>query len=387
MKSYLSIFVISFILISSNTSYAQFEDFVPQNLINAPGVFNFNSANSITGNQTKEEYDFDGDGTVDLIYTFTFDANGNLTSEERDSDGDGTADVISTYTYDANGNRTRSEYDSDGDGTSDRIYTYTFDANGNQTRSEYDSDGDGTVDEITTYTYDANGNLTSEERDSDGDGTADEITTYTFDANGNRTREEREQNGVTTSIRKMSYFNSILCPDLGEGLVHKLQVVIPESGVWRFALCGSTFQNVLALSSSDYCDSTLFYASDGCSNGDASVDIRLEEAGTYYLTVAGKGETDKGNYNLEITRLQGLDAPSIEKDKISVYPNPARNQITVSSSITLGSYRIFNTLGEKVLSGSLANPTIQIESLNSGSYFLMLDDKNSNQTYHKKFIK
>ena len=387
MKSYLSIFVISFILISSNTSYAQFEDFVPQNLINAPGVFNFNSANSITGNQTKEEYDFDGDGTVDLIYTFTFDANGNQTKEEWDSDGDGTVDQIYTSTFDANGNRTRSEYDSDGDGTVDEITTYTFDANGNQTRREYDSDGDGTVDEITTYTYDANGNRTSEERDSDVDGTADEITTYTFDANGNRTRYEREVNGVTTSIRKMSYFNSILCPDLGEGLVHKLQVVIPESGVWRFALCGSTFQNVLALSSSDYCDSTLFYASDGCSNGDASVDIRLEEAGTYYLTVAGKGETDKGNYNLEITRLQGLDAPSIEKDKISVYPNPARNQITVSSSITLGSYRIFNTLGEKVLSGSLANPTIQIESLNSGSYFLMLDDKNSNQTYHKKFIK
>ena len=169
--------------------------------------------------------------------------------------------------------------------------------------------------------------------------------------------------------------------------MHKLQVVIPESGVWRFALCGSTFQNVLALSSSDYCDSTLFYASDGCSNGDASVDIRLEEAGTYYLTVAGKGETDKGNYNLEITRLQGLDAPSIEKEMISIYPNPARNQITVSSSITVGSYRIFNTLGEQVLNGNLISPSINIEALNSGSYFLMLDDKNSNQTYHKKFIK
>ena len=60
MKSYLSIFVISFILISSNTSYAQFEDFVPQNLINAPGVFNFNTANSITGNQTRIEIDSDG---------------------------------------------------------------------------------------------------------------------------------------------------------------------------------------------------------------------------------------------------------------------------------------------------------------------------------------
>ncbi len=220
MKSYLSIFVISFILISSNTSYAQFEDFVPQNLINAPGVFNFNSANSITGNQTKEEWDSDGDGTVDLIYTYTYDANGNQTRYERDSDGDGTVRSKSTtYTFDANGNQTRyesmilmetaqsdrnllltpmmrmeikqgDERDSDGDGTADEITTYTYDANGNQTRYERDSDGDGTSDRIYTYTYDANGNQTRREYDSDGDGTADRIETYTFDANGNRTRSE-----------------------------------------------------------------------------------------------------------------------------------------------------------------------------------------------------
>jgi YD repeat-containing protein len=339
------------------------------------------------GNMTRTEYDREGDGTVDQITTSTYDANGNMTRQETDSDGDGTADQITTYTYDANGNQTRQESDFDGDGTVDGIYTSTYDANGNRTRQEIDYDGDGTADQIITYTYDANGNMTRQEIDYDGDGTADEITTYTYDANGNETRYEQKQNGVTDYIRKMSFFNSILCPDLGEGLVHKLQVAIPESGVWRFALCGSSFQNVLALSSSDYCDSTLLYASDGCSNGDASVDIRLEQEGTYYLTVAGKGETDKGDYNLEIIRLQGLDAPSIEKEMISIYPNPARNQITVSSSITVGSYRIFNTLGEQVLNGNLISPSINIEALNSGSYFLMLDDKNSNQTYHKKFIK
>ncbi len=136
MKSYLSIFVISFILISSNTSYAQFEDFMPQNLINAPGVFNFNTANSITGNQTKEEYDFDGDGTVDQIYTFTFDANGNLTRYEYDADADGTVDEIYTFTYDANGNKTRYENDSEETCTVDEITTYTYDANGNKTRYE-----------------------------------------------------------------------------------------------------------------------------------------------------------------------------------------------------------------------------------------------------------
>jgi YD repeat-containing protein len=522
MKNYISIFVLSFILVSSNISYAQDGNSMPQNLINAPGVFNFNTANSITGNQTRREYDSDGDGTADRIYTYTYDANGNQTRREYDSDGDGTADRIYTYTYDANGNqtrreydsngdgtadliytytydangnrtgeeydsdgdgtadeiytytydakgnitreeydyggdgtadriskytydakgnitreeydyggdgtadriskytydakgnRTRVEYDSDGDGTADRIYTSTYDANGNQTREEYDSDGDGTADEIytytydangnrtreerdsdadgaadeiTTYTYDANGNQTREERDSDADGAADEITTYTYDANGNQTREEREENGVTKSIYKRSFSNTTLCPNLAKGLVHKLEVVVPESGVWRFSLCGSDFQNVLALSSTEYCDSNLFYANNGCFNDDATADVRLELAGTYYLTVAGRWNKDNGNYNLEITRLQGLDVPSIEKEMVTVYPNPAENQITVNSSMKIDSYQIFNALGEKVLGGVLTNPTIQIESLHSGSYFIVLDDKNGNQTYRKKFIK
>ena len=470
MKNYISIFVLSFILVSSNISYAQYGNSMPQNLINSPSVFNFNTANSITGNQTRYEYDSDadgradriltytydangdrtrfeydsdGDGTADAIYSYTYDANGNLTREESDSDGDGAADEILTYIYDANGNKTREEkdengdgvpdyianytydansnktrdeYDSNGDGVPDYIYAYTYDTNGNITRQEYDYFADGTVDKIHTYTYDTNGNITKEERDSDADGTADEILTYTYDANGNLTREERDFDGDGTldlifsytydangnRIKaevdndgdgifeyeyRFGYYNTLFCKDLGDGLVHKLEVIIPESGVWRFALCGSSFQNVLALSSSDYCDSTLFYATDGCSNGDASVDIRLEEAGTYYLTVGGKGETDKGNYNLEITRLQGLDAPSIEKEMITVYPNPAKNQITVNSSMKIDSYQIFNTLGKKVLGGVLTNSTIQIESLHSGSYFIVLDDKNSNQTYLKKFIK
>ena len=109
MKNYISIFVLSFILVSSNISYAQYGNSMPQNLINSPSVFNFNTANSITGNQTRYEYHSDGDGAADEISTYTYDANGNRTREERDFDADGTADEILTYTYDANGNRTREE--------------------------------------------------------------------------------------------------------------------------------------------------------------------------------------------------------------------------------------------------------------------------------------
>jgi hypothetical protein len=53
----------------------------------------------------------------------------------------------------------------------------------------------------------------------------------------------------------------------------------------------------------------------------------------------------------------------------------------------MDTYRVFNALGKKVLGGVLTSPTIQIESLHSGSYFIVLEEKNSNQTYRKKFIK
>ncbi len=365
------------------------------------------------GNQTSRKWDLDLDGQIDEIVNSSYDINGNLIREEVERDGALT--YAANCTYDANGNKTRDERDDNGDGVLDKIYIYAFDANSNKTRDERDENGDGAPEYIATYTYDANSNKTRDEIDENGDGVYDKIQAYTYDEKGNLVRHELFDSAGKTIAQKINYFdangnriktevdndgdgifefeyvfgyyNTLLCKDLGDGLVHKLEVIIPESGVWRFALCGSSFQNVLALSSSGYCDSTLFYAIDGCSNGDASVDIRLEEAGTYYLTVGGKGETDKGNYNLEISRLQGLEVSLIEEQLLSIYPNPAQNQITVSSSIKIDSYQIFNTVGEEVLRGNLTNPTIQIESLLTGSYFILLRDGNSNQTYHKKFIK
>ncbi len=71
-----------------------------------------------------------------------------------------------------------------------------------------------------------------------------------------------------------------------------------------------------------------------------------------------------------------------------IYPNPAKNSITVShSNIKISSYKILNMVGEEVLSGNLNSSTINIESLNSGTYLIMMNEEDSNQTYFKKFIK
>ena len=426
--------------ITTNTYDANGNPTREENDYNADGI-----ADAITtytydanGNLTRREYDRDADSKAEEITTYTNDANGNLTRREYDSDGDGTAEEITANTYDANGNLTRQEYDSDGDGTAEEITAYTYDANGNLTRQEDDRDADGTAERITTYTYDANGNLTVVEDDSDGDGTVDESFTYVYDANGritggesvadgvietiivsyditgnmlgfqnyrgdtltgsssysydinnNRVRSESDENGNDTldEMAIYSFFNPISCPNLGDGLAHKLEVIIPESGFWRFSMCESGFQNVLALSSTQNCDSNLFYASDGCSNGNALAEIELD-SGTYYLTVVGKGSTDKGDYTLEINRLQGSNIALIKNELISIYPNPAQDMITIShSNVAIDSYVILNALGQPVLGGLLESHSVNIGTLPSGGYIIQLTDSVSNQTYYKKFMK
>lgn len=78
----------------------------------------------------------------------------------------------------------------------------------------------------------------------------------------------------------------------------------------------------------------------------------------------------------------------LPKSDLFIYPNPAKNSITVSySNVKISSYKILNMLGEEVMSGDLNTPTINIESIKSGSYFIMFYEEGSNQTYFKKFIK
>ena len=46
------------------------------------------------------------------------------------------------------------EYDNNGDGDANRIWTYTYDANGNQLTLNEDIYGDGTATKISTQVYD-----------------------------------------------------------------------------------------------------------------------------------------------------------------------------------------------------------------------------------------
>lgn len=198
------------------------------------------------GNMTREAYDRNGDGVIDLTrsYTFTKDGSTTIRTGEIDTDGDGITDYrpketftydadgnltrheigssyVSTYTYDDHGNRTkavweseRSVYDSEGNLTrrlSDTsIHTYTYDDRGNMTKDVHETesfihDADGTLikqesdGSVLTHIYDDRGNIIEKRIDSE-DGITGEICTYSYDADENMTKEACSQQTELGSI-------------------------------------------------------------------------------------------------------------------------------------------------------------------------------------------
>lgn len=72
--------------------------------------------------------------------------------------------------------------------------------------------------------------------------------------------------------------------------------------------------------------------------------------------------------------------------KVNVFPNPTIDILTVSGIKNIQNYTIYNILGKTIKSGNLnAQNTIDVSKLSKGIYLLNL--KNNNQTYTKKFIK
>jgi len=73
--------------------------------------------------------------------------------------------------------------------------------------------------------------------------------------------------------------------------------------------------------------------------------------------------------------------------EISIYPNPAQHQITIShSNLSIYSYVILNYLGQNMIENTLESNVVDVSTLPKGSYVLMLRDLNSNKTYFNKFI-
>jgi hypothetical protein len=74
---------------------------------------------------------------------------------------------------------------------------------------------------------------------------------------------------------------------------------------------------------------------------------------------------DWGNYN-----SCGTNVNSNKKEDISIYPNPAQNQIFIANLPAGANYKVVNQLGQTVLEGNSNN--CSIENLNAGIYSLII---------------
>lgn len=83
-----------------------------------------------------------------------------------------------------------------------------------------------------------------------------------------------------------------------------------------------------------------------------------------------------------------LVVEEFEKYDIGFYPNPVRKAITINSSVNLNgySYTIWDINGRKVQTGVLENPHITIERINSGVYFLEINNLEGIKIHREKII-
>ena len=165
-----------------------------------------------------EEFDTNGDGTLDKSQTFewTYDALKRLVEERFDDGNDGPTggDYVTRYAFDLASNRKQTQKDTGNDGsqafTADETTIYTYDANDRLTvedgPNDYTTYGyDNTVQtrktvwtddtlttkvSETTFSYDAMGRMIQVAIDSDGDGNVDSTQTYEYDDRGLRVTED-----------------------------------------------------------------------------------------------------------------------------------------------------------------------------------------------------
>ncbi len=116
--------------------------------------------------------------------------------------------------------------------------------------------------------------------------------------------------------------------------------------------------------------------------------------GTFTLAASVVAQTSFGlqtnvvNWTLVIGVTIGLPSLTSVTGVLYLVPNPAKNELNVSSDSNIGIISIYDALGKVVLTApapELSNISLNISSLPNGVYFLQAH--NGAKTTYKKFIK
>ncbi len=94
------------------------------------------------------------------------------------------------------------------------------------------------------------------------------------------------------------------------------------------------------------------------------------------------------NQRLDVTEGSTLATTTFDANAMSVFPIPAKNTITIKTKegYTAVNAEVYDMNGRLVLSSKIENETINIQSLNEGTYLLKVTDVNGN-TANQKIVK
>lgn len=101
---------------------------------------------------------------------------------------------------------------------------------------------------------------------------------------------------------------------------------------------------------------------------------------------ADSGSTEVFYDNISLKEAAIASVDDIFGSSFNVYPNPAKNTVTISTDIEINKVEVFSIIGKKVLSVSnVENKTVNVSSLSKGMYILKVTSGNAIAT--KKIIK
>ena len=126
-----------------------------------------------------EEEDTNGDGTIDLIRTTTWDSAGRIEQVQTDNGGDGDIDLTESYTYPDATELKPSTRTWAGTSSGTDVYTWVEDVGGDHLDLERFEGDDADATALVTAEWDATHGLVYWLEDTDADGNYDTMTHYT----------------------------------------------------------------------------------------------------------------------------------------------------------------------------------------------------------------
>ncbi|MFT4601227.1 MAG: hypothetical protein ACI857_001405, partial [Arenicella sp.] len=133
------------------------------------------------------------------------------------------------------------------------------------------------------------------------------------------------------------------------------------------SLCGSSFDTYLSIQDLD--TNVLFVNDDdGICSPQSALTFPTIGLDTVLVLVQGWGN-ESGDYEINIEEDISASIQNLDSKRLEIFPNPARNSITIKNLNSQVEYVIFNELGAEVQKGTTSNlEQIDITGLKAGIY-------------------